>query len=81
MLGNEALEKAPHTNVCFVIPEQLIICSFPSRDQEDVSLNERTVPNHEHALPCLCCVISCFPSEIYLIRISTPGAGSGGAGL
>jgi hypothetical protein len=56
MLGNEALEKAPNTNVCFVIPEQLIIYSFPSHDQEEVSLSERTVPNCEHASPHLFCI-------------------------
>ena len=81
MLGNEALGKAPNTNVCFVILEQLIIYSFPSRDQKDVSLNEKTIPGCEHALPHPFCIISCFPSEIKLITISTPGAGRAGAAL
>lgn len=57
MLGNETLEKAPNTNVCFVILELLIIHSFPMHDHEEVSLNEITVPSCEHASPLLPCVI------------------------
>lgn len=70
MLGNEALEKAPNTNVCFVILEQLIINSFPTHDQEEVSVSEMTSPSCVHASTHLCCVISCF------LRISAPGLGA-----
>lgn len=57
MLGNEPLEKAPNTNVCFVALEPFVIYSFPVRDHEEVSLNEITVPDSEHASPLLCRVI------------------------
>lgn len=57
MLGNETLEKAPNTNVCFVILELFIIYSFPVHDHEEVSLNEITVPHCEDTSPFLPCVI------------------------
>lgn len=63
MLGNETLEKAPNTNVCFVTLEPFIIYSFPVHDHKEISLNEITVPNCEHASLVLCCVIL-FPMNL-----------------